>query len=130
MKRFVYASLLIFISIFFIFTNNMIVVADVSTYTVYSLKTDGTKTQIGEITTDYEVAKKIMNEYDNKITDTAVIYKNDELVNSYYGVISLNSSVLNIYEDSGLKNKYTYTHGYYGKDAAFIDYDTIIIHIK
>lgn len=120
MKKFI----LLFISVFFIFTNSMIVAADVSSYTVYSIKMDGTKTQIGEVTTDYEVAKKLMNEYDNKITDTAVIYKNDKLVNAYYGVVSLNSEVLNIYEDSSLKNRFTYTHGYYGKDAAFIDYDT------
>lgn len=116
--------LLLFVSFFFVLTNNMLVLADnITYYTVYSVKKDGTKTQIGEVTDNYENALKLMNEYNNKVDDVAVIYKNEELVNAYYGMVKLNSYVLNIYADASLSTKLTYTHGEYGKDALFIDYE-------
>ena len=69
--------LLLFVSFFFVLTNNMLVLADnIKYYTVYSVKKDGTKTQIGEVTDNYENALKLMNEYNNKVDDVAVIYKN------------------------------------------------------
>lgn len=119
MKKIIY--LLISIVFFFMLTN---VLADnITYYTVYSIKKDGTKTQLDEVTSDYSVALQTMNDYENKIDDVAVIYKNDKLVNAYYGTVKLNSYVINIYNDSNLSTKLTYTHGEYGKDAALIDYD-------
>lgn len=130
MKKVLFKVIFLFITFFVVLTNNMLVLADVSSYTVYSIKSDSSKMQIGEVTTDYEVAKKLMNEYDNSINDVAVIYKDDVLVNAYYASVTLNSSVIYMYEDASLKNKYTYIHGYYGKDAAFLDYDTTNNSIK
>ena len=76
--------LLLFVSFFFVLTNNMLVLADnITYYTVYSVKKDGTKTQIGEVTDNYENALeprvdifKLIKKHENETIDPHLLVPN------------------------------------------------------
>lgn len=123
MKK-IFNVIIFIISVLIVLNFSMMVTAEYvePVYTVYSINKDGLKTQIGEATTDYSVAENLMNNYSNSITDVAVIYKDDRLINAYYGIVKLKDTTIAIYSPE-TKNLYTYTHGSYGKDAAFLGYD-------
>ena len=107
MKKVLFKLIFLFITFFVVLTNNMLVLADVSSYTVYSIKSDSSKMQIGEVTTDYEEARKLMNEYSNSINDELEEY--DEQIDSIMFALGFKRRAYNeLFMDTVVRHIFTY----------------------
>lgn len=129
MKRIINIIFSIFLLILFVVPKYNLSAID--NFIVYELKSDGTKTIIGEATTDYNAAYTLMNEYDANPTSVAIIEKNGIVVNSNYAIAKL-KGLFNVYSKPNRinDNYYTYLAGDYGVDAAFLDYDNTYNSVK
>lgn len=99
-------------------------------YKVSILNQKGEISDIGTYT-NYNEAKKIMNEHDSSSSEVAVIYRNGKLINAKYAMVKFNpGNVIYLYPESTSNSYYTAIHTSYGVDAAFIDYDPNTNRVK
>ena len=89
-------------------------------YSVVSIKTDGTTTEIGSYD-NYTSAKDAMNNYKSTVNDVAAIKRDGKIVNVKYGIFRPDKSysTVNLYSDYGTG----YISPGYNSDTLFLDYD-------
>lgn len=129
MKRNVKYLILVIILLICFIPTFFYVKAD-NAYVVSIVKSNGNIDTIGTYD-DYNSAKNAMNNYDSNSNNVATIYKNGTIINSRYATATLlGSDNINLYVNAGDSSAYTYTNPYYGRDAAFIDYDPNTNRVK
>ena len=113
------------ILVLFFLTLNVKALSCDKTYLIQTSSSSGISEYIG-CTDDYEEAKNLMREYPSTVTDVAAIYRGNNLVNARYAVANFSGKGSNIlvYNNPNLSGtRYTYFHGDWGVDGAFIDYN-------
>ncbi len=130
MKKFINVVLIVNILLSYLYPINFVVKAEENQYDVSILDKDGNIEKIGTYS-DYDEAKRVMNEYDSSATKVSVIYNNGRLINAEYAMVKFNpGNVINLYQTPTSGIYYTYIHTSYGSDAAFIDYDPKTNRVK
>ncbi|MCI8778151.1 MAG: SH3 domain-containing protein [Bacilli bacterium] len=132
MKKILNFILVINILFCYLFPINFNVKAEGVEYIVSVLNKKGDIEQLGKYT-DYNEAKKKMNDHESTSDSVAVIYKNGKLVNAKYAMVKfIPGNVARLYQEStkSYNDFYTAVHTSYGLDAAFIDYDPNTNRVK
>lgn len=71
----------------------------------------------------YEEAVKAMKSQNSSSTSVATIYKDGRAIDSEYAIFKFKpGNTYNLYRESNSSSAYTYVHGSYGVDAAFLGY--------
>lgn len=97
--------------------------ADTNTYSVVSIKSDGSINEIGSFS-DYNSAYNKMNEYNSNMDDVAVIKNNGKIIYAKYGIFrpSDSNTILKIYSSDG--TYLGYISPAYNSDTLFLDYNS------
>lgn len=125
MKKILNVILVINILFCYFFPIGFNVKAEGQEYIVSVLNKKGEIQELGKYT-DYNEAKKKMNEHQSNSESVAVIYRDGKLINAKYAMAKLiPDSVARLYQEptKSYNDFYTAVHTSYGSDAAFIDYD-------
>ena len=88
--------LVLFSIILTIFIPLTYIKADTNTYSVVSIKSDGSINELGSYN-DYNSAFNKMKEYNSNVNDVAVIRKNGKIVYTSYGIFRPDTSNSTIY---------------------------------
>lgn len=96
-------------------------VGAVDTYHVVALDNEGKTEDLGTFD-NYAESLAAMKKYPSTLEKVAVIYRNDILVNAAYALVNI-KGLISVFDDDG--KMYTYVHGSYGSDGAFVDYDPV-----
>ena len=113
-----------------LFTSNVKALSCDKKYLVQTVNYVSINEDIG-CTDDYEEAKTMMLEYPSTEKNVAVIYNNGKIINARYAIAKFDikeegrsgSELTKLYANKELTGtRYTYYHGDWGSDGAFIDY--------
>lgn len=119
MKKLVMFLIMLLIPIF-----NINAVTCNETYLIETVNSSGINEYIG-CTTEYHKAVKLMREFASTATNVAAIYENGTLVNAKYAVVNFSGrkDLITLFDNENLTGtRYSYIHGDWGSDGAFIDY--------
>ena len=121
--------LVLFSIILTIFMPLTYIKADTNTYSVVSIKSDGSINELGSYN-DYNSAFNKMKEYNSNVNDVAVIRKNGKIVYTSYGIFrpSTSNSTIKIYSDNG--SYLSYISPSYNSDTLFLDYNPSTNKVK
>lgn len=114
--------LVLFSIIMTIFMPIINIKASTNSYSVVSIKSDGSINEIGTFN-DYSSAFNKMKEYKSNIDDVAVIKNNNKIIYASYGIFrpSDSNSIVKIYGDDG--SYLGYISPSYNSDTLFLDYN-------
>lgn len=121
MKKIVSTLLIVFIFVSYFMPINVNATAS---YSLKSIKKDGSITEIGVYNT-YKEALENMNK--NNSDDTLIIYQDDKVINANYAIGNIGGrGIIYIYQNAtdkeNGKKQYTYIEGDWGSDVAVLDY--------
>lgn len=104
-----------------------------ATYQVEVVRSDAGNTSLGTFS-DYNEAKRVMNEYPSDNKNVAAIYRDGKIINAKYAVSQFNynhaapdsggaDNIHRLFPSTTSSTVYTTVAAPYGIDAAFLDYD-------